>query len=138
MAVYPIDYEKLTSLTTTYDANKPIYMLNLLRFREKAEYAPEHAELAGTPCTGREAWTRYVTALHSGVLPPESAVFFMSKVTAMIAGPQSEQWDDAAIVYYPTLEGFKNMVESKVYKEKCFGHRFAALEDFRLVMLDKM
>jgi hypothetical protein len=38
-------------------SNKPIVMLNMLRFREQADYGGTHTDRA--PCSGREAYGRY-------------------------------------------------------------------------------
>jgi len=48
--------ERFRSFTSGADPPAPLIMINLLRYREKAEYPADfHAE----PCTGREAYQRY-------------------------------------------------------------------------------
>ena len=136
MPCFPINYENLASASSTYDPSKPIYMLNLWRFRPTASYAPEHSALAGAPCTGKEALDRYRAALRP-LLPPNAAIYFSSTPVTEVVAPKSEKWDFAALIRYENLEGFKKMVECGEYKKEVEPHRLAGLEDFRLIMLDK-
>ncbi|PVH99535.1 hypothetical protein DM02DRAFT_729115 [Periconia macrospinosa] len=141
MPVYPLNHEVLASLTATRDPSKPVFMLNLWKFREHALYAPEHASLAGAPCSGREAATeRYVDAIRP-VMPQQSDRYFMASVAGFVAGPigekgEEEKWDLVTIVRYETLQGFVDMVSSRKYIEEVEPHRLAGLEDFRLVAMD--
>jgi hypothetical protein len=136
MPCLPINYDVLASVAGSHDPTKPIYMLNLWKFRAEAAYLPEHAALAGPPCTGREAMTRYRTAILS-VAPPGAAEYFVSSVLTEVVAPKGESWDTVVLVRYDKMENFKKMVECKKYKESIEPHRLAALEDFRLIMLDK-
>ncbi|KAF1955678.1 hypothetical protein CC80DRAFT_492663 [Byssothecium circinans] len=133
----PIDFSALASASTTFDGNKPIYMLNLWRYREKAIYAPEHAHLAGEPCTGREAMQRYVSVLRSGLIPAGAEVTFSSVPVVNVIAAEGESWDFVAINKYPNLESFKSMIESKKYKEEALPHRLAGQDDTKLIMLDQ-
>ena len=133
----PIDYSALADASKDFDASKPIYMLNLVKYRPEASYLPEHASLAGKPCTGREAWTRYLTAIRT-LLPSGAARFFVGNVVAGAVVPKDESWDVVGINVYPSLDDFRSMVESREYREGAMPHRLAALEDFRLVVLDRL
>ncbi|KAF2189440.1 hypothetical protein K469DRAFT_700627 [Zopfia rhizophila CBS 207.26] len=133
-----IDYTKLSSISTTFDPSKPIYMLNLLRYRPTATYLAEHSALAGEPCTGREAYfNRYRPAL-APLMPPNAAPIFIGAAIAGIVSPHAEKWDVVAIVRYESLEGFKKMCESEEYKKTAMPHRLAALQDWRLILCDKL
>lgn len=79
---------------------------------------------------------RYRAALNP-LLPPNAAVFFMSNPITKLVAPDGENWDVVAIIKYDNLEGFKKMVECDEYKKEAEPHRLAALDDFRLYMLDK-
>lgn len=133
----PISYENLEKAYANHDPSKPIYMLNLWRIRETASYLPEHSAVAGEPCSGKEALARYRAAIQP-CLPPNSSVFFSGDMITQVVAPQGERWDWAALIKYEAgLKGFKEMVESKKYKEAAEPHRLAGLEDFRLIMLDR-
>ncbi|EUC47087.1 hypothetical protein COCMIDRAFT_25001 [Bipolaris oryzae ATCC 44560] len=133
----PISLATLSTLPSTYDPNKPVYMLNLWKYRKEASYLPEHAHLAGDACTGQEALGRYRTAI-APLLPPNTSVIFSSTVLAKILVAENEDWDFVAILRYETLEGFKKAIESKEYREEVEPHRLAGLEDGRLIALDKL
>lgn len=137
MPCLPISYTNLTSVAETYDASKPIFMLNMWRYRPTAVYSSTRAHLSTAPCTGEEAMTRYRTALRP-LLPPNATIHFSSKVLTHVVAPGNEDWDVVVIVHYENLEGFRKMVNCREYKEEVEPHRLAALEDFRLIMLDKM
>lgn len=81
--------------------------------------------------------TRYRASLQP-LLPPNAAVFFMGEPITEVVVPKGEHWDVVAIIKYENLEGFKKMVECEEYKKTAEPHRLAALEDFRLIMLDKL
>lgn len=115
--------------------DETIYMVNLLRFNEVAEYDPA----AGMePCSGREAYyDRYVptfaevTSAH-GIKP----IFFNNAYPPLVA-PAGETWDNIAIVEYTNFAEFRKALESAEYKEKSEPHRLAALSDWRLIPTTK-
>ena len=106
--------------------DRPIVMLNLLRYRERADYG----DGAGfTPCSGREAYfTRYVPAFNV-VATEEIRPIFVGAVQALIVGATDEPWDDVALVEYPSFAAFRSVVESPEYQAEADPHRRAALED---------
>ena len=134
MPVYPISQPSLDAIEQTHDANKPIFMLNLWRFRPEANYAPEHVHLSSGPCTGYEATQRYRAAIHD-VLPPNARIQFLGDCEGMVAGPEGEKWDLITVVRYESLQGFRDMVESQKYKDEVEPHRVAGLEEWRLVAM---
>lgn len=107
---------------------RPIIMVNLLRFRERADYG----DGGGPAISGREAYQRYVR----GVLPllweTGGQLLWQGHVRATFIAPDSESWDEAALVYYPSRAAFIRMVGSAPYQE-VMKHRTAALDDSRLI-----
>jgi uncharacterized protein (DUF1330 family) len=57
-------------------------------------------------------------------------------LAGVVAGPEGEGWDWVAVVRYENLQGFRDMVESKKYKEAVEPHRVAGLKEWRLIALD--
>ncbi len=114
---------------------QPVYMLNLLRFRESAHYA---AGFDAPPCSGREAYyERYIPAFRriaAGRLGPR--VFLGASIAGLVA-PQGERWDIAAVNEYPDFALFRAIVDTDEYRVVAEPHRLAALEDFRLLAFDK-
>jgi hypothetical protein len=134
-----IDHSALAAVAKTYNPTKPIYMLNLWKYRTNADYTPylDRSATDTSPCTGREALARYRAGIQA-VLPPNAAVHFMGTVAAHVIAPKGEEWHDAIIVRYESLEGFRKMVESREYIDGVEAHRMAGLEDSRLIMMDEV
>ncbi|KAH7079366.1 hypothetical protein BKA63DRAFT_508264 [Paraphoma chrysanthemicola] len=132
MPCLPISHENLAEVAKTYDSAKPIFMLNLWRYRDQAVYAPESAHLSPEPCTGEEALNRYRTAIHT-VLPPNASVHFLARPLTSVIAPPGEKWDQIALIRYENLQGFRDMVASEKYKTEVEPHRLAGLEDMRLI-----
>ena len=115
--------------------DQPIFMLNLLCYSDHADYA---AGASFAPCSGREAYfERYVPAF--GELAEGTGIkpFWIGNVAAGIVAPAGEQWDDVAIVEYPSFDAFRRLVESEAYRTKADPHRAAALADWRLIATSK-
>jgi uncharacterized protein (DUF1330 family) len=107
-------------------------MLNLLRYREVADYS-ESPELAPDgPVSGRDAYTAYT----EGVLPILAGlgggIEMFGGCHGTLIGPDGEEWDDIVLVRYPSTATFVQMVTSPEY-QAIQGHRSAALADSRLV-----
>lgn len=116
-------------------SGKPIFMVNLLRYNERADYR----DATFPPCSGREAYfQRYVPAFSEVAGATGIKPFWVGKALAGIVAPADERWDDVAIVEYPSFEAFKSLVESDAYKAKADPHRAAALADWRLIATSKM
>jgi len=113
----------------------PISMLNLLRYREHADYAGRK-DIA--PCTGREAYHQRYRAAFAKLAPVGLKVVWFGGVVAGIAIPDDERWDDVAIVGYPSFSAFRQVVESAAYAEHARPHRVAALADWRLIAMTEV
>ena len=110
----------------------PVFMINLLRFREKANYAADAPEAGEPPVSGAEAYKRYgqdAAPYFSGVGGKQ---FWIGKPEATVIGPKDEPWDLAFIAYYPTGQAFIDMVKNPDY-QKATRHRTAATVDSRLI-----
>lgn len=110
----------------------PIVMLNLLRFREVADYsgAPELAP--PEPISGREAYERY--AAHTIPILKEAGaeVLFRGDGRSYLIGPEDERWDLVLLVRHVSAQVFLSFATNKTYLAGA-GHRTAALEDSRLL-----
>lgn len=127
--------DALDTAAAAGSAGQPIFMLNLLRYNEQANYGDD-APFA--PCSGREAYfQRYVPAFSEVAEGTGIKPFWIGNVLAGIVAPADEQWDDVAIVEYPSFGAFRTLVESEAYKAKADPHRSAALADWRLIATSK-
>lgn len=109
--------------------DKPIVMINLLRYREQAEYP---AGFDASPCSGREAYQRYGEQAVQHVAAVGGRPIWMGVAHAVVIGPADEKWDDAVLVEYPSRQAFMEMVAKPDYRQ-CAVHRTAALADSRLI-----
>ena len=121
--------EQLQQLIAEADDETSIVMINLLRYRDRAEYlGASRAE----PCPGREAYQRYAAAVMSMLAEVGGKILWLGNVKRTVIGPESEQWDDAILVQYPSRKAFLTMVSRPDYQQAA-RHRSAALADSRLI-----
>ncbi|HRD47622.1 MAG TPA: DUF1330 domain-containing protein [Caulobacter sp.] len=82
--------------------DQPIVMLNLLKFRDRAQYdEPGHPDISG-----REAYMLYGAAMKPLVEGKGGRMWFNATVDALVIGEVEELWDVAAIMEYPSREAF--------------------------------
>ncbi|WP_343712002.1 hypothetical protein [Inquilinus sp.] len=111
--------------------DQSIIVVNLLRYRETAEYGDGDER---PHCTGREAFfDRYVPAFNAVTQGQDIGAQWIGTVQAVLAGPAGEAWDDVALVRYPNFAAFRANFESDAYRRNADPHRRAALADFRLL-----
>jgi uncharacterized protein (DUF1330 family) len=102
--------------------DRPIVMVNLLKFRDKAQYdEPGEPEM-----TGREAYDRYGRVMAPLVLAKGGKLRFSSKVDALVIGEVGELWDAVAIMEYPSRAAFVEIATSPEVQE-IGRHRKAGL-----------
>lgn len=121
------DMQQLPAILAGLPAATPIVMLNLLRFREVAEYK-------GVPAawSGREAYRRYSEFTLPRLAEIGAAVIFMGAARGALIAPPDEKWDEVLLVRYPSVDAFMGMLAAPDYFEAT-RHRTAALEDSRLI-----
>lgn len=82
--------------------DQPIVMLNLLKFRDRAEYdEPGHPDMSG-----REAYMLYGQPMKALVEGKGGRMWFNATIDALVIGEVEELWDVAAIMEYPNREAF--------------------------------
>lgn len=100
----------------------PIFMLNLLKFKDKAEYADGRE----TDLSGREAYAIYGAAV-ANILPKfGGGLFFVADTTFLALGKVEELWDEVAIAVYPKREAMVRMSMSEEW-QTAGVHRAAGL-----------
>jgi len=107
----------------------PIHMLNLIRFREQAEY-PD-----GRVSTGADAYKCYSEISAPIFRELGGRIVWRGEHELSMIGPQDEAWDIAFIAEYPSVEAFLTMMGSSIYRE-AMSHRQAGVRDSRLVRFD--
>lgn len=76
----------------------PVAMVNLLRFKERAEYADGRA----SDLSGREAYGLYVREMRKLVEASGGRFIFSGEVTNLLLGEVEDLWDSVGIVEYPS------------------------------------
>jgi uncharacterized protein (DUF1330 family) len=111
-----------------------IVMLNLLRFREIADYsiAPELAP--DQPISGREAYQNYMDFTEPFLRESGGEVIFLGEGGNFLIGPMDEKWDVVMLVRQKSLADFMAFAQNPAYMAG-LGHRTAALADSRLLPL---
>ena len=105
------------------DIDSPISMLNLLKFKDKAEYEDGRT----TDLTGREAYQIYALAVAKLVENTGGKVLFGAEVSRLMLGEVEELWDTVAIAHYPSRKKMLEMMMSPEYTEISV-HRTAGLK----------
>ncbi|MEN9682304.1 MAG: hypothetical protein RLZZ427_55 [Pseudomonadota bacterium] len=109
----------------------PIQMLNLIKFRDLADY-PEGHPNHGQGLTGREAYAIYKQGFTKLVADDGAAMIWDAPLECTVTGPAGE-WDEAFVMGYPNSAAFMAMVKNAEYIRDVVPHRTAALADSRLI-----
>ena len=112
----------------------PVVMLNLLRFRELADYAETPALAPLVAISGKEAYLLYIKHTVPHLLKSGGEILFLGKGGAFLVGPQNEQWDEVMLIKQNSVSDFMAFASNQEYLMGV-GHRTAALEDSRLLPL---
>lgn len=112
----------------------PIVMLNLLRFREIADYSATPALAPDAPISGAAAFQRYIDHTLPHLTASGGELKFLGQGGSWFIGPDAERWDIAMMVRQHSLESFMAFAANEAYLAG-MGHRTAAIEDSRLLPL---
>ena len=85
----------------------PFVMVNLLKFKDRAEYADGDHGL-----TGAEAYGLYGEGVRKLVEGLGGKVRYQGRVTGLMLGEVEELWDVVALAEYPSLAAFRAMAMS--------------------------
>jgi uncharacterized protein (DUF1330 family) len=111
--------------------DEPAEMLNLVRFRDLAEYEAGHP-LAGQGLTGAEAYANYGRDSAPVLERVGGAILWRGDFRTVLIGPEDERWDAVFVARYPTAGAFLAMVTDPEYRE-AVKHRQAAVLTSRLI-----
>lgn len=107
---------------------KPIAMLNLLKFREKAVYEDGRS----SDLTGLEAYQLYANKFRELMEPRGARILYCGEVKGLLIGAGDDLWDAVAIIEYPSTEVMLNMLRDEEY-QRAQQHRAAGLEGQLLI-----
>jgi len=103
--------------------DEPIYMVNLLKFKDKAEY-PDKRE---TDLSGKEAYAIYAEEVQHHLAKVGAKSIFGASVKRLMLGEVEELWDSVAIATYPNRKAMLEMISDPDYI-KSAQHRVAGLK----------
>ena len=104
------------------DLETPIAMINLLKFKEKAEYKDGR----DTDLTGEQAYTIYMKEVIEHLKKVGGEVSFGGSINRLMLGEVEELWDKAFIAKYPSRNAMLKMITDPDYLESN-KHREAGL-----------
>ena len=110
----------------------PVVMLNLLRFRDIADYADAPELAPSQPISGAKAYDLYVAHTLPWLARSGGAVLFDGDGGDVLVGPDGERWDRTMLIRQSSLDSFMAFADNAEYLAG-LGHRRAALLDSRLL-----
>lgn len=132
-----------TYLNVTDDAGRaffmrgnqgPIVMLNLLRFRDIADYTATPELAPAEAISGEQAFELYIDHTRPFLEASGGRIRFLGKGGPWLIGPEGERWDMAMLIEQESVASFMAWNSHADYL-KGIGHRTAALLDSRLLPL---
>ena len=123
--------EQIKKFLSDKKAGEPVYMLNLLKFKDRATYK------SGENVSGREAYARYASAFSKLVKDKkiEGGGTWGGNMNSWLIGQGEGEWDAIGIFKYPSAEIMIETVSSDEYR-KIHKHRRAGLEGQLLISCD--
>ena len=103
--------------------DKPIYMVNLLKFKEKASYQDKRE----TNLTCEEAYAIYAEEVAGHLAKVGGKPVFGGEVERLMLGEVEDLWDKVAIAMYPSRKAMLQMINDPDYIVSA-QHRVAGLE----------
>ena len=102
---------------------EPFALINLLRYKEWAEYPPG---TESEKVTGRQAYERYSELSMPLVNEVGGVPMWRGDSSVNLIGPEDENWDEVLILQYPSRSAFEQMFGSPEFQAIVF-HRTAAI-----------
>lgn len=113
----------------------PVTMLNLLKFRDVADYSKFPHLQSEKNISGKAAYDLYMTNTTPFLEEIGSKILLQGNCSSFLIGPQNEDWDFFLLVKHPSAQQFLAFASHPDY-QKIVGHRTAALLDSRLLAID--
>ncbi|MDX8365647.1 DUF1330 domain-containing protein [Cytobacillus sp. IB215665] len=114
-----------------------IIMLNLLRFRDIADYTANPELASEVPISGAEAFNRYIEHTLPFLRESGGEVMFLGDSGEFLIGPEDERWDLVMLIRQSSVQSFLAFSSDQDYLAG-IGHRTAAIEDSRLLPMTEL
>jgi uncharacterized protein (DUF1330 family) len=113
-----------------------VVMLNLLRYREVADYSAAPQLASAMPITGEAAYRLYMEHTMPHLEKSGGKLLFFGRGGSFLIGPSDERWDAAMLIQQSSPSALMAFASNAEYLSG-IGHRVAALEDSRLLPLEE-
>ena len=123
MAIYPTP-EQMQSLLAG-PADQPVVMLNLLRFKPRAD-APDEG------ISGEEAYRRYAEPMQTFVESKGGRFLWIGRVDSQVIGTGGEGFHMIGLIEYPSRQTFRE-IATDPHVQQIGVHRAAGLESQWLI-----
>lgn len=112
-----------------------VIMLNLLRFKEIADYSQFSDIAPVASITGKEAYQIYIDQTLPFLEKSGGEIMLLGKSEHFFIGPMEEKWDLVMIIKQKSLDSFLAFASDPKY-QVVIGHREAAIDDSRLLPIE--
>jgi hypothetical protein len=133
-AIYLEPTQESVRAFVTRNIRGNIVMLNLLRFRDIADYTATPHLTPKEPISGAAAYRLYLEHTLPHLEKSGGEVIFLGRGGNFLIGPNDERWDAAMLVRQRSVSDFMEFATNEAYTAGT-GHRLAALEDSCLLPL---
>jgi len=114
-----------------------VIMLNLLRFKEVADYSNLPEIAPREVISGKEAYQIYINQTLPFLEKSGGEIMLLGKSEYFFIGPMEEKWDLVMMIKQKSLESFLAFASDPLYSN-VIGHREAALLDSRLLPIEEI
>ncbi len=113
-----------------------VTMLNLMRFRDVADYSSAATGEKGDQPSGSGAYSRYISETTQLIEDAGGEVILSGEGGNFLIGPTDEKWDAVLVIRFPTVAAFVGFTSTQEYQNAAI-HRSAALEDSRILPIEE-
>jgi uncharacterized protein (DUF1330 family) len=111
------------------DRHAPVVMLNLMRF---------HTRSGDGDGSGWDAYLRYSAVTVPMIKARGGTLLWTGDAKAVALGPHDgNDWDFVALVYYPSIAAFLDMMKSEAYERDADPHRRNACAEHVIVATEQ-
>lgn len=108
----------------------PVVMVNLMRFNGQ----PADAQAEAGDGSGWQAYLRYSAKTVPMIKERGGTLLWTGNAKTIALGrADQERWDYVALVYYPSIAAFLDMVQSAEYLDQCDPERRAACAEHVII-----
>jgi uncharacterized protein (DUF1330 family) len=113
-------------------ADGPVVMLNLNRYRERAQYEGKVPDGLEGDVSGHEAYLRYGVVAVAALARVGGAVLWQADAKLTAVGDETDRYDEVVAVWYPSFAAFVKLVaDPEILAAR--AHRTAGLERAALI-----